>query len=61
MMGAASCWGRGCAPLPRLVGFRLHTLAVKALKAVQRLAEGVQRQRLHVVLEVGVRKPGRCA
>ena len=28
--------------VPRLVGFRLHTLAVKASEGVQRLAEGVE-------------------
>jgi hypothetical protein len=38
--------------MPARLGLRLHTLAVKALKSVQRLAEGVQRQRLHVVLDV---------
>ena len=39
--------------VPRLVGLRLHTLAVNAGEAVQRLAKGVERERLHVVFDVG--------
>ena len=50
--GASSGSGERMRTRPRLVGFRLQTLAVKALNAVQRLAEGVERERLHVVLEV---------
>jgi hypothetical protein len=46
--------------VPRLVGLRLQTLAVKA-EAVQRLAKGVQRQRLHVVFDVGVGCSACCA
>ena len=38
---------------PRLVGRRLHTEGVMAGNAMQRLAELVQRQRLHVPLDVG--------
>ena len=51
---AGASWKRGLLMVtdPRLVGFRLQTLAVKALKTVQRLAEGVEAQRLDVVLEV---------
>ena len=44
--------------LPRLVGLRLQTLAVKAGKRVDGLVVGAQAQRLHVVLQVGMRTRG---
>ena len=47
---------------PRLVGLRLQTLAVKALNAVQRLAERIERERLDVVFEVrDAARSGCCA
>ena len=39
--------------VPREVGCRLQALTVIAGKAVQRIAELVERQRLHVELDVG--------
>ena len=44
---------------PRLAGRRLQTLSVIAGKAVQRIAELVERQRLHMELEIGGRVIGR--
>ena len=52
MRGASAGSAERMRTWPRLVGLRLQTLAVKALNAMQRLAEGIERERLDVVLEV---------
>jgi len=41
--------------VPRLVGCTLQTLAVNAGNLCRRIAELVERQRLHVILQIGAR------